>query len=143
MAFFMCAAESKGLGCCPVSSIRDTPGEVAALLKLPKFVFPLAGMVVGYSSTDDPSVHSIRLPLSVTVMDNEYRQDTEGLLQEVEAYSERREAQRPTPAAAQKAVEVFGVAEKYGWSEDKTRQYSQPARTDWGAFIRRQGFSLG
>jgi nitroreductase/FMN reductase [NAD(P)H] len=32
--------------------------------------------------------------------------------------------------------------ELYGWSEDKARQCSVPEREDFGAFIRRQGFSL-
>jgi nitroreductase/FMN reductase [NAD(P)H] len=30
----------------------------------------------------------------------------------------------------------------YGWSEDKARQYSVSERADFGAFVRKIGFSL-
>jgi nitroreductase/FMN reductase [NAD(P)H] len=39
-------------------------------------------------------------------------------------------------------VERFGQAEFYGWSEDKARQYAEPLRTDFGAFVRAKGFCL-
>ena len=125
-----------------MSSIRDTPFKLASLLKLPKFVFPVAGLVVGYPSQEDTSPLSLRLPLAVTVMVDEYRVDPERILEEVEDYSARREALRPTAPELQRGPEDFGVAESYGWTEDKTRQYAKPARTDWGEFIRRQGFLL-
>ncbi len=142
MTTFMCAAESKGLSCCPVSSIRDTPFELARLLHLPRFVFPVAGLVVGHAVEDALALQSLRLPQSVTVMVNEYRSDPENILAEVEDYSARREAARPTSPDAQRHREAFGVAPTYGWTEDKTRQYALPARTDWGDFIRSQGFEL-
>jgi nitroreductase/FMN reductase [NAD(P)H] len=142
MAVFMCAAESMGLACCPVSSIRDTPYELAKLLKLPQFVFPVAGLVLGYPPKNDESFHSMRLPLAVTVMENEYRQDADVILSQVEDYSRRREASRNTPDSAQREPGIFGIGEEYGWTEDKSRQYSLPARTDWGDFIKSQGFKL-
>jgi nitroreductase/FMN reductase [NAD(P)H] len=46
------------------------------------------------------------------------------------------------PIRAQRAPEVFGTAEFYGWSEDKARQYAVPQRADFGAFVRAQGFHL-
>lgn len=142
LATFMCAAESVGLACCPVSSIRDTPFKLAELLQLPKFVFPVAGLVVGYPREEDQGNISLRLPPSVMVMTNTYTEDVAGTLEQVEDYSRRREAQRPTPPESQRLVELYGEAPEYGWSEDKSRQYAQPARTDWGDFIRKQGFSL-
>ena len=30
----------------------------------------------------------------------------------------------------------------YGWSEDKARQYAEPLRADFGAFVRKKGFNL-
>ncbi len=39
-------------------------------------------------------------------------------------------------------VEQFGVSTDYGWSENRTRQYNVPARTDFGRYIRDQGFDL-
>ena len=39
-------------------------------------------------------------------------------------------------------AERWGEVPFYGWSEDKARQYAEPQRTDFGAFIRAQGFKL-
>ena len=33
-------------------------------------------------------------------------------------------------------------AEFYGWSEDKARQYAEPLRGNFGAFLRAKGFCL-
>jgi nitroreductase/FMN reductase [NAD(P)H] len=43
---------------------------------------------------------------------------------------------------AQRNTDLFGTSEFYGWSEDKARQYAQPEREGWGAYIRRRGFKL-
>lgn len=142
MTTFIWAAESKGLGCCPVSSIRNTPFELAKILNLPKHVFPVAGLVVGYPAEGDDSGISMRLPASVSIMENSYRGNQESIVREVEDYSERRQAQNPVPPEEQRATETFGVAQEYGWTEDKTRQYAQPERAEWGDFIKSQGFQL-
>jgi hypothetical protein len=81
---------------------------------------------------------SMRLPLSVTVHHNTYLED--GLDDAIEAYDRRREAAQPY--AAQRYVREFGLAEPYGWSEDKARQYAHPERADFGAYVRRIGFRL-
>ena len=52
----------------------------------------------------------------------------------------RRAALRPY--RHQREPERFGRAEFYGWSEDKARQYANPARADFGAFVRGKGFCL-
>ena len=44
--------------------------------------------------------------------------------------------------STQRATDVFGTADFYGWSEDKVRQYARPERADWGAFVRKKGFRL-
>jgi nitroreductase/FMN reductase [NAD(P)H] len=46
------------------------------------------------------------------------------------------------PIRTQRAADVFGTADFYGWSEDKVRQYARPERADWGAFVRKKGFRL-
>ena len=135
---FIIAAESVGLGCCPVSEIRDHIDALSAELELPQHVFPVAGLCVGWP-LQDPGT-SMRLPLSVTVHEDRY--DDSELLTEVAAYDARREEQQPTPSDAQRLVERYGVSEDYGWSENRTRQYSVPARADFGSYIRRQGFDL-
>ena len=49
----------------------------------------------------------------------------------------------PTTAAARRAAlcapartRALGRGRFYGWSEDKARQYAEPIRTDFGAFVR-------
>ena len=59
------AAEAVGLGCCPVSAIRNRAGEVSDLLGLPDHVFPVTGLALGWPA-DDAEI-SMRLPLDVTV----------------------------------------------------------------------------
>ncbi len=50
-------------------------------------------------------------------------------------------ARRIAPFREQRDPDRFGVAPHYGWSEDKARQYAVPQRADFGAYVRRMGFS--
>jgi nitroreductase len=138
MQTFIIAAESYGLGCCPLSELRNQVQLLSNELELPRYVFPLAGLCVGWPVRR--AELSMRLPMSVTVMRDRY--DDSALFDEVAAYDRRREALEQTPDEQQRFVEEFGVAENYGWSENRTRQYARPARDDFGAYIRRQGFDL-
>jgi len=138
MQNFIVAAEAVGLGCCPVSEIRDQIEALSAELELPKWVFPVAGLCVGWPAAN-PGV-SLRLPLETTVHSDRY--DDSDLFDRVADYDRRREEKEQTKADQQRLVETFGVSDNYGWSENRTRQYSQPARADFGAYIRKQGFSL-
>lgn len=138
MTAFLIAAESVGLGCCPISEVRDEIEQLAELLDLPSFVVPVAAMAVGHR-VEPPSITQ-RLPLEVTVHTNRY--DETGLAERIMDYDLRRHQSDPRPAAEQRDVDRFGVAEVYGWSEDRTRQYAVPARDDFGDFVRAQGFRL-
>jgi nitroreductase/FMN reductase [NAD(P)H] len=136
LATFVRAAEAAGLGCCPISVIRDHAPTVAALLELPAKVIPVAGMCVGWPAEEGGI--SPRLPLAVTVHEDRFNDDD--LAEEVDGYDRRRAAQRPY--RNQRDAGRFGRAEFYGWSEDKARQYAVPQRADFGAFVRGQGFRL-
>ena len=137
LSAFITAAEHMGLGCCPVSAIRNEAEAVSDLLGLPDHVFPVAGLAFGYRRQATPKI-SMRLPLSATVHTDRYSEtDIEAKITE---YDQRREAAQPY--ASQTASDVFGVADDYGWSEDKSRQYALPERQDFGDFIRRKGFDL-
>jgi nitroreductase len=138
MQTFVIAVESVGLGCCPVSEIRDGIDALSAELALPEYVFPVAGLCVGWPA--DPGRISLRLPLEVTLHEEGY--DDRDLLEQVAAYDRRREAVDQTPPEQQRWIERFGIAADYGWSENRTRQYAVPARTDFGDYIGRQGFDL-
>ena len=140
LAVCLLAAESVGLGGCPISEIRDQANRLAELLALPERVVPVAGLALGWPAADADRRVKARLPLSVTVHTDRY--DDAGLAEAVAAYDAVRAAAEPRPAAQQRAVERFGIAEAYGWSEDRTRQYASPARADFGQFVRRRGFRL-
>lgn len=44
----MTAAEAAGLGAVMIGGVRNSPGEISALLELPVGVFPLFGMCIGF-----------------------------------------------------------------------------------------------
>jgi len=136
LATFVRAAEAVGLGCCPISVIRDHAATVSEMLKLPDKVIPVAGMSVGWPA--EPGAISPRLSLSVTVHEEEYSEDD--LTARVDGYDRRRAALRPY--RRQRQPERFGEAAFYGWSEDKARQYAMPQRADFGAFVRAKGYRL-
>ena len=135
---FITAAAAMGLGCCPISVVRNHVEKLSELLELPAGVFPVAGLTVGYPS--QPGWISMRLPPALTVHTDRY--DDRDLPAQLEAYDRRRESRHATPPASQRFVDRFGHTEPYGWSEDKARQYSVPERHNFGPFIRRHGFGL-
>ncbi|MEQ8355010.1 MAG: nitroreductase family protein [Kiloniellaceae bacterium] len=132
LATYVSAAEAAGLGCCPISAIRNDAEQASRLLKLPEHVFPVAGLAVGWPAA--PAVVTPRLPLSVTLHENHYGE--ENLEAAVAAYDRRRSYAR------QRDIETFGEDPAYGWSEDKARQYAKPERAGFGAFVRQKGFRL-
>ncbi len=136
LATFVTAAEASGLGCCPISVIRNHVRAIADLLKLPDWVFPVAGLTLGWPA--DEGELSLRLPLAATVHSNRYGET--GLQQAIETYDQRRADVQPF--ARQRFADRFGEAEDYGWSEDKARQYSVSERADFGAYVREIGFKL-
>jgi nitroreductase len=136
LATFCTAADRAGLGSCPISAIRNHAAEVSEILGLPRHVFPVAGLGVGWPAFE--GVMSPRLGLDVTVHHDRY--DETALRERVAAYDRRRE--QVQPYRTQRQVERFGQSDTYGWSEDKARQYSVPERVDFGAFVRKIGFKL-
>ncbi|MGH8633593.1 MAG: nitroreductase family protein [Burkholderiales bacterium] len=136
MMSFIRAAEAVGLGTCPVSHVRNHPRELSQLLALPDWVFPVAGLCVGYPA--EPGRITPRLPLEVTVHVDRY--DETGIRENIDAYDRRRHAL--APYRKQRYADRYASVDFYGWSEDKARQYSVPERADFGAFIRAQRFNL-
>jgi nitroreductase/FMN reductase [NAD(P)H] len=135
LSAFVLAAEAAGLGCCPVSVIRNHAEEVSGLLGLPDHVFPAAGLGFGWPSA--PSYISARLPLAATVHRNHFKDATR---EAVEGYDRRRND--IFPYRSQRNVARFGSSPTYGWSEDKARQYADPERADFGKFVNARGFKL-
>ncbi|HEY1433434.1 MAG TPA: nitroreductase family protein [Stellaceae bacterium] len=135
---FILAAETAGLGCCPISVIRNHASAVGEILELPDKVFPVAGLCVGYPAT--PGHISMRLPLEATVHIDRY--EDRRLAEAVDAYDRRRDARYSLPREQQRSPDIFGYASFYGWSEDKSRQAAQPEGEGFPSFLRSRGFTL-
>ena len=85
------AAEAVGLGCCPISMIRDHAQTIAEMFGLPEKIVPVAGLTLGWPAEE--GALSPRLPLSVTVHEERYV-ETE-LAANIDAYDRRRAEIRP------------------------------------------------
>ena len=105
MQTFILAAESVGLGVCPISVIRNHPDAVGEILGLPDKVFPVAGLCIGWPA--GAGFVSMRLPPAVTVHVDRYDDgDMPGL---VDDYDRRRDARHSIPPDKQRAPQKFGT----------------------------------
>jgi nitroreductase/FMN reductase [NAD(P)H] len=132
------AAEAAGLGCCPISVVRDHIEAVSGLLALPDGTYPLAGLCLGYPA--EPGTVSMRLPPSVVVHHDRY--DDSRLEEAIAAYDRRRHARQPIPPDKQRHTERYGVLERCGWTENVARQLSLPERADFRRHLESHGFAL-
>jgi FMN reductase (NADPH) len=132
------AAESLGLGICYIGSLRNDAQAVIELLKLPRLVFPIVGMTVGWP-VEEPHVRP-RLPLSAVLHWGVY--DPQPKDAELAEYDRVMAAtgiyegrQVPVPGRP-------GEMEDYGWTEHSARRAAQALRTDLREALRRQGYGL-
>ncbi|MFI4949130.1 MAG: nitroreductase family protein [Alphaproteobacteria bacterium] len=132
------AAETLGLGSCPISVLRNRIAEVALILGLPDKVFPVAGLCLGYPA--QAGFISMRLPLEATLHVDAY--DDSRLAETVDLYDRRRDA-RHSIGDRQRAPERFGTAAFYGWSEDKARQAMTPEGVGFVSWLKAHGFTIG
>lgn len=130
------AAETLGLGTCPISLLRNHIEAVGEILTLPDKVFPVAGLCLGYPAQQ--GFISMRLPPESTVHHDRY---DDRAIAAIEAYDRRRDA-RHSLKERQKSPEIFGTAEFYGWSEDKARQAMSPEGAGFAAWLASRGFDL-
>ena len=135
LSAFVTAAERLGLGCCPLSVLRNRAAEVSELLGLPDLVVPVAGLTLGWPAR--PPRIAPRLSLAATVHEDRFGADKAAGIRE---YDRRRAAAQPV--FRQRDPARWGERADYGWSDDKARQYAHPQRADWGAFVRAKGFRL-
>lgn len=81
------AAQSAGLGSNCVGYLRTVdPKRVAELLKLPKGVFVVCGLALGIPR-EHPDLKP-KQPRQLVFMKNEYRQDNDAMVKELEEYDE-------------------------------------------------------
>lgn len=139
LSSFMWAAESIGLGTCPISVVRNHIERVAEIVELPTHVFPFAGLCVGWP--ERLRRLSPRLPMAVTVHRDRY--DDESAAGLIDDYDQRRAGGYQPPADAQVDVERWGAADFYGWSVEKARMVGRRERDQLARFLHDQGFGLG
>jgi nitroreductase len=138
MQTMILCAESAGLGVCPISVLRNEIGKVAAILKLPDLVFPVAGLCLGYPQGEGHI--SLRLPRRATTHRDSY--DDSALSDSIDDYDRRRNARHAIPKDQQRSNAEFGEAAFYGWSEDKARQAARAEGAAFPPYLRSHGFSL-
>lgn len=122
------AAESLGLGIVYVGGIRNNIREVTRLLGLPKLVYPVFGMCVGYPD-QDPDLRP-RLPLEAVLHREKYNVDAAPAIQKYdevmrEYYLERTGGKRDTT-----------------WSKEMAAKYSRRVRLEMREYLQDQGFML-
>jgi FMN reductase (NADPH) len=131
------AAESLGLGICYVGSIRNNPREVIELLGLPRLVFPVVGMTIGYPERA-PTIRP-RLPMNAILHRERYNADQDRALREYDR------TMAATGIYDNRQVPVSGKPgemEAYGWLEHTARRVSQATRAFMRQVLNEQGFAL-
>jgi FMN reductase (NADPH) len=132
------AAESMGLGICYIGAIRNNPREIIRLLNMPRYMFPIAGMTLGFP--ERVGKQRPRLPLSAVLHWEKYSREGED-----EALREYDQAMVTTGIYDNRQVPVPGKPdqmEHYGWTEHSARRVSQPIRVHLRAVLGEQGFDL-
>jgi len=132
------AAESLGLGICYIGGIRNNTQAVIELLALPRLVFPVVGMTVGWPE----AAAVVRPRLAPSAILHWERYDAHPRDAALREYDKAMIAtgiyegrQVPVPGAP-------GVVEDYGWLEHCARRVSRAWRTDLRQVLERQGFPL-
>tara|TARA_R110000868_G_scaffold21533_3_gene89139 strand:+ start:1351 stop:2184 length:834 start_codon:yes stop_codon:yes gene_type:complete len=138
MQCFITAAEAAGLGCAPISQVRNRMAEFCAALSIPDGVFPIAGLTLGWPAWEGRM--NARLPQAAVIHRERY--DDSGLDGLVDAYDARRRETNPISADGQRHTDRYGVSENCTWSENVARQLSVAERADFRAFLLGNGFDL-
>jgi FMN reductase (NADPH) len=124
------SAEALGFGIVYTGGLRNHPYEVTQLLKLPRRVYPVFGMCIGYP--EEIPDKKPRLPLKAFYFDDEYKriEDTSQHIQKYdevmkEYYLNRTEGSRSDT-----------------WTETQTLKRKQSRRLFKKTFLMEQGFPL-
>ena len=138
MQSMIISSEAMGLGVCPISMIRNIIQEVKFICNLPKGVFPISGLAVGWP--DEKAPVSLRLPQDIVTHFDTYKEDN--LDQKINEYDERVFKIAPILKEKQRHVDLYGVAQKGTWSENISRQLSVPERENFKKWLKGHGINL-
>lgn len=126
-------AEGAGLGTCPISYVRNHVEKIGPMCGLPKGVFPVAGLTLGWPAARERV--SPRLPQDVVVHRERY--DDSGLEAALPGYDSLRPPGKP------RYPEVHGPQpEGCRWSENSARQLSVPERMGLSVWLKSRGIDL-
>ncbi len=122
----MAVARSEGLGIVPIGGIRRDPQAMIALLDLPEYTFPVAGVVIGH--VDQPAAQKPRLPMPTFRHEERYQQA--GLAQHITDYN----------AEMVQHWKTIGRSDGESWSESVSGYYSKIYFPDVLPALKKQGF---
>lgn len=126
------AAESYGLGTCPISQIRERIEELATWLDLPDGCFPVCGLAIGYPLSTSKRI-SPRLPAEVVVHKDRYQSPN---MERIHEYDARFNAAVGEPKP--RYPERFGLPAISTWSENVARQTAVEERNQFRSFLKRR-----
>ena len=138
MQCFITAAEAAGLGCAPISQVRNRMEEFCVALDIPDGVFPIAGLTLGFPAWEGRM--NARLPIDSVIHREKY--DDSNLENLIEAYDDRRHASNPIGPENQCHADKYGVSDRCTWSENVARQLSVAERPGFRDFLLKNGFEL-
>ncbi len=125
----VCAAESAGLGICYIGGIRNNPGPVSELLELPRGVYPVFGLCLGYPA-QNPEIKP-RLPIPVILKQDRYQEAGDG--EAILAYDE---------TVREYYAKRTGGGHGISWSEQVSVLLSEKSRPHMRDFLAGQGFTF-
>lgn len=125
------AAESMGLGICYIGGIRNKLEEVKELLKTPERVIPLFGMTIGVPEKINDQ--KPRLPLEHVYHEEEYEQDKEVYLQQLQDYNQ---------VISRYYDERTGGKRKDTWTEQMAKMLEKQTRMYMKEFVQKNKMHL-
>lgn len=126
MANAIGAAESLGLGTVPIGGVRKEAKEIIKLLQLPKYVFPVVGLCIGYPK--DNSAPKPRLPKEAVYHEEIYNSDLRDI---IDKYDEE---------MSQYMLKRTNGESDRNWSQNISQIYKTNYFPDISLAIRDQGY---
>lgn len=123
------AAEGHGLGAVMIGAVRNNIAKLIELLSLPKYVFPIVGISMGYRADGVDTETKPRLALETYAHREHY--SSEKLVPNLEAYNEVLSNYNNTK---------YGVAKSY--SDGVSGYYSKEMKTGLMDNLMKQGFNI-
>lgn len=123
------AAESVGLGICYIGGLRNNPGAVSELLRLPDHVYPVFGLCIGYPEPERIPEIKPRLPVEAVLKEEVYQEDAA----EVAAFDDTMRTYYRARSSANKDTD---------WSHNLTPLFETKLRAHMREFLVERGFEM-